>query len=139
MIFPFVFMFLSVYRWYRKLEETIPQDSAFLCMPCSLPAMCDAQRLSWSGDTRPAMKFPLAGTNKVQHQLGKKKGEIGQGPYFAPLSCTLPVKIAIKSLKLFPYENLLIKSRGKENLQKNVCFFSGELNKRQTATKAFCN
>ncbi|XP_055730994.1 enolase-phosphatase E1 isoform X2 [Salvelinus fontinalis] len=33
-------------------------------MPCSLPAMCDAQRLSWSGDTRPAMKSPLAGTNK---------------------------------------------------------------------------
>ncbi|XP_067254464.1 enolase-phosphatase E1 isoform X2 [Chanodichthys erythropterus] len=33
-------------------------------MPCSLPAMCDAQRMSWSGDTRPAMKSPLAGTNK---------------------------------------------------------------------------
>ncbi|XP_051542464.1 enolase-phosphatase E1-like isoform X2 [Myxocyprinus asiaticus] len=33
-------------------------------MPCSLPAMCDAQRMSCSGDTRPAMKSPLAGTNK---------------------------------------------------------------------------
>ncbi|XP_073686071.1 enolase-phosphatase E1 isoform X2 [Garra rufa] len=58
---------LSVCLFYAgtgSLKRPYHRTALFLCMPCSLPAMCDAQRMSWSGDTRPAMKSPLAGTNK---------------------------------------------------------------------------
>ena len=72
--------------------------------------MCDAQRMSWSGDPRPAMKSPLAGTNKVQYQLGKERKNKDRSLLLQPFSSTLPVYICYQVM-LFPYEYLL-KSKG---------------------------
>lgn len=122
--FPFLsVMFLSVYRWYRKLEETIPQDSFFLCMPCSLPRYVrppenDVVRWHTACNEVPAGRYKQ-GTISVR----KRKEKIRIGPYFVPLSSTLPVYIAIKSLYVISLWKPVKKQGKRENLQKKTLTF----------------